>query len=77
MSSSPTQYIMWRFAANDDKESLEFKSDELSVHEATARDVLGALMQVRHAIGNLRHEHCLSALEQAVKVMTQPQPRRQ
>lgn len=45
MSSTPTQYIMWRFAANDDKESLEFKSDELSVHEATARDVLGALMQ--------------------------------
>jgi len=38
MVSTPTQYIMWRFAGNDDKESLEFKSDELSVDEATARD---------------------------------------
>merc|ERR1711870_160548 len=30
----PTQYIMWRFAGNDDKESIEFKSTELSVDEA-------------------------------------------
>merc|ERR1711937_111392 len=30
-------YIMWRFAGNDDKESLEFKSDQLSVDEAAAR----------------------------------------
>merc|ERR1711937_54148 len=28
---------MWRFAGNDDKESLEFKSDELSVDEEAAR----------------------------------------
>merc|ERR1711957_1071039 len=38
MTSTPTQYIMWRFAGNDDKESLEFKSDELSVDETAARE---------------------------------------
>merc|ERR1711871_1284493 len=37
MQETPTQYIMWRFAGNDDKESLEFKSDKLSVDEETAR----------------------------------------
>ena len=26
MQETPTQYIMWRFAGNDDKESIEFKS---------------------------------------------------
>merc|ERR1712224_1011924 len=29
MQSTPTQYIMWRFAGNDDKESIEFKSASL------------------------------------------------
>merc|ERR1719386_102368 len=37
MSSTPTQYIMWRFAGNDDKESLEFATDKLSVDEEEAR----------------------------------------
>merc|ERR1711998_577163 len=37
MTETPTQYIMWRFAGNDDKESLEFKSTELSVDEEKAR----------------------------------------
>merc|ERR1712093_944028 len=37
MQETPTQYIMWRFAGNDDKESLEFKSDKLSVDEESAR----------------------------------------
>merc|ERR1711975_104657 len=37
MQETPTEYIMWRFAGNDDKESLEFKSTELSVDEETAR----------------------------------------
>merc|ERR1719243_577183 len=37
MQETPTQYIMWRFAGNDDKESLEFKSDKLSVDEEVAR----------------------------------------
>merc|ERR1711988_185235 len=37
MSSTPTQYIMWRFAGNSDKESLEFATDKLSVDEEDAR----------------------------------------
>merc|ERR1712159_752088 len=37
MQETPTQYVMWRFAGNDDKESLEFKSDKLSVDEEKAR----------------------------------------
>merc|ERR1712193_531586 len=37
MNETPAQYIMWRFAGNDDKESLEFKSDKLSVDEQAAR----------------------------------------
>merc|ERR1712127_1001956 len=37
MQVTPTEYIMWRFAGNDDKESLEFKSTELSVDEEKAR----------------------------------------
>jgi len=39
MDKTPTQYIMWRFAGNDDQESLEFKSDKLSVDEEEARKV--------------------------------------
>ena len=39
MKQMPTQYIVWRFASNDDKESIEFKSDELSVDELSARSV--------------------------------------
>merc|ERR1712048_304000 len=39
MQETPTQYIMWRFAGNEDKESTEFKSDELTVDEETARAV--------------------------------------
>ena len=34
IKETPTQYIMWRFAGNDDKESIEFKSDELFVDES-------------------------------------------
>merc|ERR1712019_17331 len=37
MKETPTQYIMGRFAGNDDKESLEFKTTELSVDEEAAR----------------------------------------
>merc|ERR1712087_414167 len=37
MQETPTAYIMWRFAGNDDKESIEFKSAELSVDEEKAR----------------------------------------
>merc|ERR1712066_496726 len=37
MQETPAEYIMWRFAGNDDKESLEFKSTDLSVDEEKAR----------------------------------------
>jgi elongation factor 3 len=37
MQETPTAYIMWRFAGNDDKESIEFKTSELSVDEEKAR----------------------------------------
>merc|ERR1712048_1187908 len=37
MQKTPTQYIMWRFAGNNDKESLDFKTDELTVDEEAAR----------------------------------------
>merc|ERR1719183_428564 len=37
MNKTPVEYIMWRFAGNDDKESLEFKTQELSVDEEAAR----------------------------------------
>ena len=39
MQVTPTLYIMWRSAGNDDKESIEFKSDELSVDEESVRSV--------------------------------------
>jgi elongation factor 3 len=47
MQETPTQYIMWRFAGNDDKESLEFKSDKLSVDEESARAQKWCIDQVR------------------------------
>jgi len=37
MQETPTQYIMWRFAGNDDRESIEFKTEELSIDEEAAR----------------------------------------
>merc|ERR1719456_1804623 len=47
MDETPTQYIMWRFAGNDDKESLEFKSDKLSVDEEPARAAKWCIDSVR------------------------------
>jgi len=37
MQETPTAYIMWRFAGNDDRESIEFKTEDLSVDEEAAR----------------------------------------
>merc|ERR1711871_1375464 len=51
MDKPPAQYIMWRFAGNDDKESLEFKSDTLSVDEEAAR---AQKWCVDSATGNVR-----------------------
>jgi len=39
VESTPCAYIMWRFAGNDDKESVEFKADALSVDEEAARAI--------------------------------------
>merc|ERR1711939_1045544 len=51
MRETPTEYIMWRFAGNDDKESLEFKNMELSVDEEKAR---AAKWCVDGVTGNVR-----------------------
>merc|ERR1711976_280134 len=37
MTRTPVQYIMWRFAGNDDQESVDFKTTALSVDEEAAR----------------------------------------
>merc|ERR1712149_25634 len=37
MNKTPVQYIMWRFAGNDDQESVDFKTTALSVDEESAR----------------------------------------
>merc|ERR1711975_9482 len=62
MQRTPTEYIMWRFAGNDDKESLEFKSTELSVDEETARATKWCIDSVT---GTARR--CTSPKEDAAK----------
>merc|ERR1711998_816914 len=62
MQETPTQYIMWRFAGNDDKESLEFKSDKLSTDEETARAQKWCIDQTR---GDVRR--CIDPKEDAKK----------
>ena len=37
MQETPTQYIMWFFAGDDERESLEFKFDGFSADEESAR----------------------------------------
>merc|ERR1711865_925615 len=62
MQVTPTEYIMWRFAGNDDKESLEFKSTELSVDEEKARSTKWCIDSVT---GGVRR--CVDAKEDAKK----------
>merc|ERR1719145_14019 len=62
MQLTPTEYIMWRFAGNDDKESLEFKSTELSVDEEKARATKWCIDGVT---GNVRR--CTDPKEDAKK----------
>eukprot|EP00933_Yihiella_yeosuensis_P032012 TRINITY_DN255_c0_g1_i2.p1 TRINITY_DN255_c0_g1~~TRINITY_DN255_c0_g1_i2.p1 ORF type:complete len:1042 (+),score=355.23 TRINITY_DN255_c0_g1_i2:83-3208(+) len=50
MQSTPTAYIMWRFAGNDDKESVEFKSQELSVDEEAARATKWCIDSVTNSV---------------------------
>merc|ERR1711972_1292385 len=62
MTETPTQYIKWRFAGNDDKESIEFKSQELSVDEEAAR---AAKWCIDSVTGNVRR--CIDPKEDAKK----------
>jgi elongation factor 3 len=62
MQETPTQYIMWRFAGNDDKESVEFKSDSLSVDEESARKLPWCIDSVS---GSVRR--CVDPKEDAKK----------
>jgi elongation factor 3 len=62
MQETPTEYIMWRFAGNDDKESLEFKTAELSVDEEKARSMKWCIDSVS---GNVRR--CIDPKEDAKK----------
>merc|ERR1712100_610984 len=62
MRETPTEYIMWRFAGNDDKESLEFKTAELSVDEEKARSMKWCIDGVT---GNVRR--CTDPKEDAKK----------
>merc|ERR1712242_75803 len=50
MQTTPAQYIMWRFAGNDDKESLEFHTKELSVDEEAARAMKWCIDSVTVAV---------------------------
>jgi len=62
MQETPTQYIMWRFAGNDDKESIEFKSQELSVDEEQARAVKWCIDSVTGVV-----RKCMNPSEDAKK----------
>merc|ERR1711979_110305 len=62
MQRTPTDYIMWRFAGNDDKESIEFKSTELSVDEEKARATKWCIDSVS---GNVRR--CIDPKEDPKK----------
>jgi len=62
MQETPTQYIMWRFAGNDDRESLEFKTQELSVDEEKARAQKWCIDSVSGAV-----RRCVDPKEDAKK----------
>merc|ERR1719231_1412637 len=62
MNKTPTQYIMWRFAGNDDKESIEFKAQELSVDEEAARAMKWCIDSVTGAV-----RRCVDPKEDAKK----------
>merc|ERR1711974_535138 len=62
MQETPTAYIMWRFAGNDDKESIEFKTQELSVDEEKAREAKWCIDSVSGAV-----RRCVDPKEDAKK----------
>merc|ERR1739848_416051 len=53
---TPAQYIMWRFAGNDDRESLEFKGDEISANEEKLRAVKWMIDPVRLSCRKVENE---------------------
>jgi len=56
LDKTPAQYIMWRFAGNDDRESLEFKADELSASEEELRAVKWIIDPARLTLRKLESE---------------------
>merc|ERR1719384_337885 len=65
LNKTPTEYIMWRFAGNDDRESLEFQTKELSVDEEQAR---AQKWCIDGATGDVRR--CTDPKEDAKKAKT-------
>jgi len=53
LDKTPAAYIMWRFAGNDDRESLEFKADDLSASEEQLREVKWIMDPVRLTVRKL------------------------
>merc|ERR1712166_520276 len=64
MHQTPTQYIIWRFAGNEDKESLEFKTEDLCVDETVARAVSWCIDNVT---GGVRLAHTMAEDEKKAK----------
>lgn len=64
MQETPTQYLMWRFAGDEDKESLEFKSDELNIDEEAAR---AKAWCIDGATGDVRLAHTIEQDEKKAK----------
>lgn len=56
LDKTPAAYIMWRFAGNDDRESLDFKSEELTSSEEDLRAVSWILDPVRNTVRKLEGE---------------------
>lgn len=56
LDKTPAQYIMWRFAGNDDRESLEFKGDEISASEEELRAVKWMIDPVRLTCRKVENE---------------------
>lgn len=56
LDKTPSGYIMWRFAGNDDRESLEFKSEDLSASEEELRAVSWILDPARGTVRKLESE---------------------
>jgi len=56
LDKTPCQYIMWRFAGNDDRESLEFKGDDITTSEEELRAVKWMIDPVRLTCRKVENE---------------------